>query len=663
MSEAKKASGSVFSKFKENFDKRKEETFTLDEYLKICRDDKMAYANVQERILDAIGEPEIVDTSVVGGRLNRLHSGKKIAVYPAFSEFYGMDKAIEQVINFLKGASRGSEEARQVLHLIGPPGGGKSTLAEKITELSQKHPIYALADKDGNLSPIQESPLGLFADDPELRAQVAAEFGIPEAKMKFRMSPWAVKRLEEAGGDPSEAFTVVKVMPSQYKKLAYAQVQPGSEQNQDETEIIGKPNIREIENFEEHDTDAYSYSGALCNGHRGVVEMVEIFKASGNTVKPLLDATQMGLYAGSGSVGQIPFDGLIISHCNESEMTKFSRDSTNEAFISRMVTVNVPYVMQYSEEQKIYDKISMNEAFADLPAAPKTSEILAKFNVLTRAIDVPELVKEFESDPIALLDSLNGGNPDGAPNKIKAYAQLMGGVAKPFRVGMTGGETREANKVLTSVFNYYANEGLYEADPLTVLQVLRERLIDDEKLTDDEKKNHRLIISVLENDYIEYLKDEMKEAHIGASESFYQGMFDRYFEMAKNYNKGTSYSDPSVSGRVMTKDDLDRELKKIEAPAGIGNARDFRQEVVQYILEQKAEGNEVKWNSYKPVADVIKKHVDVKFEDLKPVTSFSEKKTDEDQAAHDTYVANMRKKGYTDSMLRRADDYIKSFKP
>ncbi len=53
------------------------------------------------------------------------------------------------------------EERKQILYLLGPVGGGKSSLAERLKQLMEHRPIYTL--KAGNqISPIFESPAGPF---------------------------------------------------------------------------------------------------------------------------------------------------------------------------------------------------------------------------------------------------------------------------------------------------------------------------------------------------------------------------------------------------------------------------------------------------------------------------------------------------------------------
>ncbi len=52
----------LFDRYQERFRQQREVTMTLDEYLKLCAKDPLAYAPAAERMLAAIGEPQVVDT-------------------------------------------------------------------------------------------------------------------------------------------------------------------------------------------------------------------------------------------------------------------------------------------------------------------------------------------------------------------------------------------------------------------------------------------------------------------------------------------------------------------------------------------------------------------------------------------------------------------------
>src|SRR6476620_8488325 len=246
----------VISNFASRYERTREEEFTLQEYLDICKRDPLAYATAAERMLKAIGDPSVIDTRN-DQRLSRIFANKVIKIYPAFREFYGMEDAIEQVVSYFRHGAQGLEEKKQILYLLGPVGGGKSSITERLKQLMEHIPFYALKG-----SPVNESPLGLFSNDEDAPL-LEQQFGIPRRYTQRIMSPWAVKRLEEFGGDIRK-FKVVKRFPSILKQVGIAKTEPGDENNQDISAPVGKVDIRKLETYAQDDPDAYSYSGGLC---------------------------------------------------------------------------------------------------------------------------------------------------------------------------------------------------------------------------------------------------------------------------------------------------------------------------------------------------------------------------------------------------------------
>lgn len=117
----------------------------------------------------------------------------------------------------------------------------------------QRVPIYVLS-ANGERSPVNDHPLCLF--NPQEDAQILQkEYGVPTRYLGTIMSPWAAKRLHEFGGDITK-FRVVKVWPSILEQVAIAKTEPGDENNQDISALVGKVDIRKLEHYAQNDPDA-----------------------------------------------------------------------------------------------------------------------------------------------------------------------------------------------------------------------------------------------------------------------------------------------------------------------------------------------------------------------------------------------------------------------
>ena len=140
-------------------------------------------------------------------------------------------------------------------------------MAERLKQLIEQCPVYVLKAGD-QLSPVFESPLGLF--DPDRMGELLEnKYGIARRRLTGLISPWAVKRLDEFGGDIAK-FTAVKLMPSKLRQVCIAKTEPGDENNQDISALVGKIDIRKLEHFSQTDPDAYSHSGGLNRTAQGL---------------------------------------------------------------------------------------------------------------------------------------------------------------------------------------------------------------------------------------------------------------------------------------------------------------------------------------------------------------------------------------------------------
>ena len=102
-------------------------------------------------------------------------------------ELFGIDEPLSRVVDYFKAAAAGSDVGRRLLLLLGPPSGGKSTLAillkRGLEEYSRtdEGALYAIRG-----SPLRENPLNLIPTS--LRAEFRERYGV---HIQGELSPWA----------------------------------------------------------------------------------------------------------------------------------------------------------------------------------------------------------------------------------------------------------------------------------------------------------------------------------------------------------------------------------------------------------------------------------------------------------------------------------------
>jgi serine protein kinase len=630
----------VINEFAEIYRREGKEEMSLYDYLKGCRDDPTMYASAPERMITAIGDPELIDTSK-DSRLGRIYLNRTIKLYPAFRDFYGMEDTIERIVGYFQYAAQGLEERKQILYLLGPVGGGKSSLAERLKRLMEEEPVYVLKAGE-QISPLFESPLGLF--DPERMAHLLDEkYGIERRRLTGLLSPWVLKRLDEFDGDISK-FDVVKLKPSKLRQECVAKTEPGDENNQDISALVGKIDIRKLEHFGQNDPDAYSYSGGLNRTTQGLLEFVEMFKAPIKVLHPLLTATQEGNYLGTESVGAFPYQGTVLAHSNEAEWTQFKSNKNNEAFLDRICVVKVPYCLRVSEETQIYEKLIQGSSLSDAPCAPETLLLLSRFSILSR-------LREHENSSLysklRIYDGENLKDTDPKAKSVQEYRDTAG-----VDEGMDGISPRFAFKVLSETFNYDTEE--VAADPIHVMYILEQAIKREQFPDDTEKKYLEFIKDELAPRYAEFIGKEIQKAYLESYTEYGQNLFDRYIAYADAWIEEQDYKDPDT-GQLFDREVLDAELSKVEKPAGISNPKDFRNEVVKFALRARAnnEGKNPSWTSYEKLREVIEKRMFGQVEDLLPVVSFGTKKDSESDEKHVEFVRRMTEHGYTERQVRR----------
>lgn len=618
---------------------------SLQEYLDLCKVQPLAFASAAERMVAAIGEPEIVDTSE-DQRASRIFSNRTIRRYAAFEGFYGIDDTIERIVSYFRNAAAGLEESKSVLLLLGPVGSSKSSIAERLKSLMSKHPIYVLADlnerdPDLQISPTLDSPLSLFTRE---HGEFLSEYGIEPRHLETTvLSGWAQQKLREFDGDITK-FTVVEIYPDKDKQQGIMKIEPGDENNQDVSVLVGKTDLRRLDRWAQSHPYAYSYAGGLNRSNQGMLEYCEMLKSSLKTLNPILMATQERNYNGTEAIPSMPFTGIILAHTNESEWDTFRQNRNNEAFLDRIFIVKAPYCVRYTEEEEIYKKMLRGSSLGKAPIAPGTLTMLAKFMVLTR------LVEPANSVIYAKLCVYNGENVKDkmtSAKPIEEYRDLAGP-----NEGMSGLSTRLAFKLISATFDM--RPGDVQANPVDLLCVLDNMLRAEGLPEKVEAKYRSFIKDYLLPQYMEFLEKELREAYLESFETFGQNMFERYVLFAEAWIEDSGCRDPET-GVQLDRAKLNAKLEDIEKSSNIYNPKDFRNEIVHYFLRYRArnEGRAPRWNEYEKIRSVLEKKMFSATADILPVISFGPKQDSDLAEKHDKFIERMINKGYTTSQIKQ----------
>jgi serine protein kinase len=274
--------------------------------------------------------------------------------------------------------------------------------------------------------------------------------------------------------------------------------------------------------------------------------------------------------------------------------------------------------------------------------------MMSQFSVLSRLKD-PE-----NSSIYSKMKIYDGENLKDTDPKAKSHQEYkdFAGVDE----GMNGLSTRFAFKILSKVFNYDVSE--IAANPVHLLYVLEQQIEQEQFPQEIHDKYLSFIKGYLTPHYVEFIGKEIQTAYLESYSEYGQNIFDRYVIYADFWIQDQEYRDPDT-GESFDRRMLNEELEKIEKPAGISNPKDFRNEIVNFVLRARA-GNSGKnpvWTSYEKLRAVIEKKMFSNTEELLPVISFNAKASIDEKRKHEDFVDRMVKKGYTQKQVRLLCDW------
>ncbi|MEW6182027.1 MAG: protein prkA [Bacillota bacterium] len=521
--------------------------------------------------------------------------------YRFFSrELFGLDRSLEKLVEeYFRPAAWRLDVRKRILLLMGPVSGGKSTL---VNILKRGLEEYSRTD-DGAVfgikgCPMHEEPLHLIPR--ELRGEFHREYGI---SIEGELCPVCRLRLETDFGGAIKDVPVERIIFSEEKRLGVGTFTPSDPKSQDIAELTGSIDFSAITEFgSESDPRAYRFDGELNIANRGIMEFQELLKIDERFLWNLLSLSQEGNFK-AGRFALISADELIVAHSNETEYKAFVSNSKNEALLSRMIVIKIPYNLKVSDEIRIYEKLLGQSDLRGIHIAPHALKVAAMFSVLSR---LKESMRQGMNIAIKMRHYDDGDVEDFSQKEL---AELL---SEHPDEGMSGVDPRYViNRLCTALMRAETRC----ISGLDVLRALREGFDQHPSITAEEHERILDLISTARCEYDEIAKREVQKALVDSFKETAQALFENYLDNVEAYCNDNGIFDP-LTGEEIAPDE--RLMSSIEEQIGVSDAtrRSFREEILIRLSSYARKGKKFDYTAHHRLREAIERKL---FADLKSV--------------------------------------------
>ena len=545
-------------------------------------------------------------------------------------EIFGIEKPLQQIVDYFHSAAQRLEVRKRVLLLMGPVGGGKSTIVYLIKRgleaysRTDEGAIYAIRD-----CPMHEEPLHLIPVD--LRPDVEKEFGL---YVEGDLCPHCRFMIDNQYRGHIEDVPVKRITFSEKYRVGVGTFTPSDPKSQDISELVGGIDLSTIgEVGVESDPRAYRFDGELNIANRGIMEFVEMLKTDEKFLYVLLTLSQEQNIK-TGRFSMIYADEVVVSHTNEHEYQAFVGNKKSEALQDRIILVKVPYNLRVSDEIKIYEKLLKQSALQNVHIAPYTLHIASVFAVLTRL----EPSKKAGMSPMKKLRLYDG--EDIEDFKQKDIKELQ---EEAVREGMDGISPRY---VINRLSNALIKQNVTCINPIDALRALRDGLDQHTSITREERDRYLNFISEARKEYDEMARKEVQRAFVYSYEESARTLLNNYLDNVEAYCNKTRLRDPITDEEMEPDEQL---MRSIEEQIGITeNAkRSFREEILIRISSLARKGLTFEYTSHERLKEAIEKKLFADLRDVVKITT-SARTPDKEQLRKINEVVNrlMTEHGY-----------------
>jgi serine protein kinase len=532
-------------------------------------------------------------------------------------ELFGLEKPLQQLVEYFSSAAQRLEVRKRILLLMGPVGGGKSTI---VSMLKRGLEAYSRSEEGAVYSikgcPMHEEPLHLI---PEIiRPDLEREYGIyvegdlcPHCRFYFERDSSEVQN-HPFGPDfqrlSFESVPVRRIVFSEKHRSGIGTFTPSDPKSQDISELVGGIDLSTIgEVGVESDPRAYRFDGELNIANRGLMEFIEMLKCDEKFLYVLLTLSQEQNIK-TGRFSMIYADEVVMSHTNENEYNSFVGNRKSEALQDRIILVKVPYNLRVSEEVRIYEKLlGSSSALASVHIAPHTLRVASIFAVLTR-LEPPKKAGMSLMKKLRLYD---GQDVEGFTTKDVRELQ-----DETTREGMDGISPRY---VINNLSRALIREGVNCINPISALRVLRDGLDQHTSITKADRERYLNLIDEARREYDEMAKLEVQRAFVYSFEESARTLLNNYLDNVEAYCNRQKVRDPITDDEV---DPDEKLMRSIEEQIGVTeNAKKtFREEILIRMAAMARKGQKFEYTSHERLREAIEKKL---FADLRDVVKIT----------------------------------------
>ena len=545
-------------------------------------------------------------------------------------EIFGIEKPLQQIVEYFHSAAQRLEVRKRILLLMGPVGGGKSTIVYLIKRGLEAYSridagaLYSIRD-----CPMHEEPLHLIPND--LRGDVEKEFGL---YIEGDLCPHCRYMVDTQFVGHIEDVPVKRLAFSEKYRVGVGTFTPSDPKSQDISELVGGIDLSTIgEVGVESDPRAYRFDGELNIANRGIMEFVEMLKTDEKFLYVLLTLSQEQNIK-TGRFSMIYADEVVVSHTNEHEYLSFVGNKKSEALQDRIILVKVPYNLRASDEVKIYEKLLKQSALQNVHIAPYTLRIASIFAILTRL----EPSKKAGMSLMKKLKLYDGEDIEDFQQKdIKELQE------EAVREGMDGISPRY---VINRLSNALVKQNTTCINPIDALRALRDGLDQHTSITREERERYLNFIQEARKEYDDMARKEVQRAFVYSYEESARTLLNNYLDNVEAYCNKTRLRDPITDEEMEPDEQL---MRSIEEQIGITeNAKkSFREEILIRISSLARRGQTFEYTSHERLKEAIEKKLFADLRDVVKITT-STRTPDKEQLRKINEVVNrlMAEHGY-----------------